>query len=371
MSTSLIVSIAVSVATVLILVVVAVVTRVRKNKPGSRRNSGSGTFNGVDYSFSSYAGGKNNPPSLLITIESESSGSFHIRKETGFDRFWKKRGLVKEITTYDQIFDNRFFIDTENVHFTEAVLKRQKTRELITYLFDKGFSRIQQKKKKLIVLFSPYKKADRLENEEIREISEKVAELSLQVKSCDSMVQEEAAEWRKKKLMLLLVPGVVLVAGVVLLVTGGTNYTPLDGGDLFLDSLIPGLAAAVIMTWFAVKVFRERSSSHYVIMVVLITSLFAWPASFTGGKMFLNGYLDDSPGMSHKVRIIGKYKRKTKSSYAYYLSYNSWRNEKIETLRVNRSTYNNTIIKRDWADIVTHTGFYGYEWMEYFEILER
>lgn len=353
------------------LVIMWVVKKVRKSRSaagsGKLAGSGEGTVKGVKYGYLYRSANKNSPPALLISVEVESAARFLIRKETGYDRFWKKKGVVKEITTYDDIFDDRFFIDTENTAFTEEVLRRRETRDAVTRLFDRGFSRIQQGKNKLTVTFSPYKKGDTLDEESIREAAESVVDLSQQVRRCDPYIKEEAAVWRKKKVLLMLVPGLIFTAGISLLVMGMIDYTPLDGGTIFLHSLLPGLGAAIIMTWFAVKAFRQRSSSHHVLLVVLISSIFAWPTAFTGGKIFLNGYLDDSPQISHRVIVTGKYWKKNKSSYSYFLKYPSWRNEETETLRVNKAFYNRIVVDKDMLDIVTHEGFYGYEWIEWFD----
>lgn len=79
--------------------------------------------------------------SFGLTLKSQSL--FKITRESSWDHFFKKLGLVDEIQTGDNEFDKTFYIASDCREFRNEIRTDTKTRQLLLQIFDAGCTSIR------------------------------------------------------------------------------------------------------------------------------------------------------------------------------------------------------------------------------------
>jgi hypothetical protein len=358
------------------IVLVIVITKRRKGiNTGSKITlkdlAGSGEINGIPYQKVYYTGGKNSQSYFNISFPCEVDWNFTIKKETGFDRFFKKIGIAQEIDTMDPVFDKEFYITTSTSDEAKQLLIKPKVRKSINELFKLKFNQLILKKKQLMIVCTPITILSRGEiNEDtIKEAVDYLYQLTIEAKAIQCYRVPKDTSWKYRRLTAFLIPIILDITGIVLLVIGLIRYKPMDTGSILLDSLKYSLPAIFIFNWLAVKMLKGRSTSHREFIAVLFLSLFAFPVSVGGGEIFLNGALDKSESKYHQEMIVKKYYTKSKNSYGYHILMQSWReNREIENLKITNSTYRRVTPGKSQIEIYTKKGRFGFEWIEDYRI---
>ncbi|HLP45078.1 MAG TPA: hypothetical protein VK469_03990 [Candidatus Kapabacteria bacterium] len=327
---------------------------------------GQGNYEGVDYSYLHFRGGKNAPPFFKVSVKCPSNGDFKITRETRFDRFFKKLGICVELETRDKEFDDNFFITTDTVGFTREYLSKPEKRGAITEIFSKGFKEIKHdgKAAELTASWNSFPRDRNMEIKTVEEIALLLGQLSREIPNIYEQETAENAGWKQKRSIVFAVPIFLLIAGIAGMVIGFSSYRPLDEGKIILNSFKYSLPGLLLFLWAAVQLLKGRSSSHRELITAIFLSLVGFSLAGMGGEITLNGWLDKGKPAVHQARVIAKYRSKNKNSYTYYAIVESWREGQFqEKIKVGRSVYDYLEPVQARMIITTKPGKFGFEWL--------
>jgi hypothetical protein len=329
----------------------------------TRGSSGTGEVAGLKYSYRHYKGSDKSPPYFMISIACDASGSFKFKKETKFDRFFKRLGVCIEIQTNDPEFDDRFYITSETIPFTRSAVERRDVRRSILEMFKLGFNSLYLKNRILNLTWHGFPRRKEMQ---IAVVEAAVAQMAVMVEILPTIYVPEDMEksnWKLKRFIGFAVPSFLLISGIVLLIMGHVNYNPLDSGKIFVSSLMYSLPLFVMFSWLTLEMIKGRSTSHHELIAIVLLGLFAFPMGGYAYTTYLNGALDDSPESVYDTRMIRKYSKRNKNSYSYYMVVTSWREtEKIEKIKVSHSFYNR-LRTNARVTVTTKPGKFGFEWI--------
>lgn len=361
----------------IITIVILIVRKARQRRPKEadgevtpqgetipKGKSGEKTFDGITYKYKHFRGTDKAPPYFSITIPCESSGAFKIKRESKFDRFFKRMGVTVEIETHDPEFDNTFYIITDTIPFTRYFLERSENRKTIQALFELGFNHLKHDGKSIVLTWNNYPRRQLMPVETV-ELA--VAQLAAPVDNLPKITTYDAREssaWKYKRLFAFVFSSLLGITGLVTLIMGTSSYDPLDFGKVWLFSFKYSLPLFVVFIWIALQLLKGRSSSHSELIIVFIISLFAFPLAGVGYSTYLNGFLDKSPPVEHEVLVTRKYTSKSKNSTNYHMVTETWREgEKEEKFGASRRFYHSIQPYETKLIITTKPGKFGFEWV--------
>jgi hypothetical protein len=118
-----------------------------------------GQHSGITFTCRYFMGSKNTPPSLTIQVRVFCPAKLTIRRESWYDRFAIRIGLVAELRTGDPGFDKAYFFDTDREDIYQRYLSEEAKRREIDALFGLGHPvrEIVFRKKDLRIVLSPIK----------------------------------------------------------------------------------------------------------------------------------------------------------------------------------------------------------------------
>jgi len=325
---------------------------------------GRSMLNDQEYNYEHFQGGKNAPPYLKIVIPCPSYGSFKVRKESGFDRFFKRIGLTVKFETGDYEFDSSFYTSSNNLRFTHQFLDSPETRKSIKTIFEKGFTEITLEKNYLVAKWAQFPRNGTMAISEIESTVENLGVLKKTISYIPSMDDGLNPAWKVKRFAAFAIPILIIITGIAAVISGLTTYKPLDQGKMFLDSFKFSIGAFILYIIIAVMLLKGRPSSHVELIAAFAISLGGFILAGMGYEMFLNGYLDKSPSSTHIVQVLDKHINKGKSK-SYHVVVQSWRpNEVSEQISVSRGTYDEIEPGVTRFIFTTKPGKYGFEWIE-------
>ena len=329
-------------------------------------NSGGGIINGTSYKFQYFAGSKNSSPYFSISIEGNNNipkKGFYIKKESKFDKFFKRIGLVAEIQTGDENFDSQFFIIAYDILFTQSFLSIKENRELIKSIFESGYNLLFVNSNKIEAKAKPIKNIN-TEKTAVEDIASKLIKLKENIPENRVIIIDETAK-RRKLLRIITFALTILffILGIIFFIIGLIKYKPLDLGTLLFDSLIYFGIISVLFLWFSLDSLKGRSYSHYEWISVALISMIGIFFLVSGIRLYINGKNDKSEIRKIDTIILKKYYSRSKNGTSYYLILQSWRKDKIyEKIKVSPAVYSKS---KTEAPIVIYTksGYLGYEWL--------
>lgn len=323
-----------------------------------------GKTEGVDYNWMYHRGSRNSPSYLSVTMDCQSPGSFKITKETGFDRFFKKLGICIEIKTHDTEFDDKFYITTNTVNFTNLFFSKSQKRRIINEIYDKGFNEISHNGKVMMAKCSPFRPGKQFDMTVISEIAALLDQLTKDMPIAPTPQAFASTGWKVKRAVAFAVPVLLEMLAVTALVFGIVKYTPLDGWQLGLSFLKYSIPPLIIFLWLAAMLLKGRSSSHREFIIVVFLSFFAFILAGPGLGIYLNGYLDKSQPVIHETVVLSKYISRSKDSTTYYANVESWRADGgIEAIRVSSYDYDRIIPRKTEITVTTKPGKFKHEWL--------
>lgn len=368
----IVIGVVVLIFTIISLVVVMAIRRKRREAAAApdgpetvdKGASGTGTHEGIAYSYKHFRGTDKAPPYFKITIPCPTPGAFTIKPETKFDRFFKRLGVCVEIDTHDPAFDDAFYITSDTIPFTRRFLEKSENRRSIQALFSLGFNNLKLDGNGLTATWQNFPRRTQMETATMENA---VARMVVPVQNLSKITTyetEEPSPWKLKRLFAFAFPILVTVTGIVAMILTFTTYKPLDPGKVFVNSLQYSLPLFVLFTWFSIHLLKGRSSSHRELIAVFFISLFGFPLAGFGYNGYLNGALDENPPSVHEVLVVKKYYSKSKNNYSYYARVESWRNaETTERLGVSKRYYKSLQPGRSVITVTTKPGRFGFEWI--------
>ncbi len=306
--------------------------------------------------------GKNaRPSSLKVSIPLETEGEFEIVPESWFDRFGKSWGIAKEIDTGDMEFDEKCFIRTDCVEFTEGFLQHEQNREILLDLLTMGFQSIKLTGKDLqanYTGFDPEKNAG--DENFIDKVGARLILLA-QTEQPETFIVDKSAAARRKMFATLF--WFVLI-GYGLTVIAAFIYKALYTGDLLLKSLVVTLGVLPIFLVLALMMLKGTSRSHYTWSGLAITAVFLIPVGSVGVLTLVNCLRDQAPEQVHHVVIREKYTSRSKNKTNSHIRCDDW-NDSKNTIKFNVSSSEYNGIKPGVTKLhaTTKPGTLGIEWI--------
>ncbi|MCP5053550.1 MAG: hypothetical protein GY940_40665, partial [bacterium] len=236
----------------------------------ARGSSGEGTYQGLDYTYKHFRGSDKAPPYFRITIPCSVSGSFKVKKESKFDRFFKKLGVTIELQTHDPEFDDKFYITTNEILFTRNALERRENRQSIKDMFKLGFNVLTFKGRSLTLTWQRFPRRKEMDTAVMEAAVVQLAVLVGNLPKIHVPEETEKSNWKLKRFAAFAVPGFLLLSGIVFLIIGSKSYTPLDHGKLFVNSLLYSIPLFILFSWTALQLVKGRLTSHYELIAIVL-----------------------------------------------------------------------------------------------------
>lgn len=325
--------------------------------------SGQGICENVQYNYEYIQGHSKRPPSLSLSVPCPSSAPaiFTVTRENAFDRFFKRLGVALEIDTNDTDFDNQYYIASDYPEFAQQTFGHSRKREAVKNLFAFGFKTLTLKNNVLTAKWDNFRpKEPPME----QTLSQLAADLVRVAQNMPSAPPPAPLPWKKIRLAVFIVHGLILLSGIVFAMMGGIEYTPLDGGSLFLQSLKISAPLWILSLWITLQLLKGHSTSHHEWLIVFFISLIGFPLAGFGYGATGNAWLDKSEPVIHSVTVADKYITTNKNNKSYHMVVNSWREQpETESFSINRSSYNSIQPGITKALIRTKPGYFKFEWL--------
>jgi len=131
-----------------------------------------GEFQGLTIRITYQPPRKNTPAYLRISLEKRTRLKLRVYRESAISRLGEKMGLVREVKTGDEQFDNDFLIFSNNKEQAEIYLSSFDKKNIVKELFKRGFDELIMDGKRLLVS-KPYSfKNDSVEDLSILKVQE-------------------------------------------------------------------------------------------------------------------------------------------------------------------------------------------------------
>lgn len=338
-----------------------------------------GEHDGIRYEYGCFRGTKHDPSHFKIGVACRSPGGFKITEESGFDRFFKKKGICCEIQTGDEEFDDRFYLTTETIDFTTAVFKSADKRRAVAEIFETGFNQLPHEHgfnhlihdgETMAAVWSPFRHDEDHGRQFIPEILPNLVRLSERMPDKATPLEIADPDWKRRRKRAFTMPGALFIACFFAFPFCLMECKPLDAWRPVFGSLIVSIPLLAVYMWMAIRWIRGRADSHRELSMVFAVSVFAFVIGGIAFGIFLNGMFDISKPASHTVRIIDKYedKKGKKRATGHYVIVKSWRDRDSEEIRVKRREYPKITPGKSKITVSTKPGLFGYEWIEEYKI---
>jgi len=312
--------------------------------------------------FVSAIQGKNGRPSkLLISSKIALNGEFEIVPESGFDRFAKSWGLAKEIQTLDETFDERCFVRSDTVAFTQAFLEEPAARAIIGDLHKQGFKNVVMKDGELRAEWLNFDPAVHDRAELVEEIG---ARLILLTRKTPQELPEAdmTARVQRRTWAAFLWVSLILFA---LTMFGLIAYPVLNSWPLIGRAAILFLGAFPASLFLVGKLLGGTSRSHYAWATWAMVAIVLFPLGCVGTLATFNGLMDSNPETEHPALIVRKYTTRNKNTTNYHVECRSWNNaQDTEKFSVNASEYRQVVEGQSRMIVTTRPGWLDIEWIQ-------
>ncbi len=333
--------------------------------------SGTANHGGQKYNYLYYAGSRNSPCRLAISIDVNSLAQFRIVKETKTDGFFKKLGINQELQTGDFDFDQKYYILSGANEFVSDVLREQSSRDTFRFVFETGFTEISLKDGKLEAEWQGFSFPANVQSESIARVIDALRRIAKNIPEQSPAMVIASKPSRMSQLARYAVhaiPFILGVAGFIFLVMADL---PLDGQTFFFKSLFISLPSLLALVFFASKFLRGRASSGREVLFFSVVAVISMPLFVYGYGVYLNCKTDHSSVIRHEVLVLSKRVEKSKSSTSYYMNVASWRDARgAERLRVSRDFFQQVQPSESRVEIASRSGALRYEWVESYSLID-
>ena len=311
------------------------------------------------------AGSRNSPSRLSLIVEVSAPGSFLVERQGRVDSVLEGLGLEGKIATSDSRFDERFHVVSDETEFTSAYFSSAKKREAAAGVFDGGCARLELDEDGLKAIWTPF---------EIREdtsldfISRALPHLAILAEELPQSVPMAlpAGLGRKGFERLTLIGFAVLALAFFILpwVMTTKGFVPLDGDEVFWDSLRYSGSALAVFLLLAAAVLKGKSWFGSAMIKVVLLSVFFFPCVGYWLVVYLNGRLDSAQPTAHKAPVVSKSASHGRNSTTYRVFLPSWRpGHQEENLTVSRRAFQQAQPGQTVATVLTKPGYLSHEWI--------
>lgn len=316
---------------------------------------------------------------IWIGIAGAAGDDFSLRPETGFDRFCKSAGLVKEYQTGNPAFDEAVYILADDPDTQRAIAASPALMEAALALFagiGKKFARIKtlehRRGRLWLELINTWLSSEQDLRKTERFCVPRLAAISAALKARRMDPPGGAKTWRGAATELLLAAAMALAStGAALLFLlmlrdlflGRVPYT-LDWAALLVDALSLGgalLGALLLTGWLLIG---NSARAHLVLLELLLAGGFGAFGVAWVELRYLNMEFDRSAAVDYEAQARGKRIGDGDRPASYYIEMDDWlRPGQSVELYVPQSLYEQT---RPGAPLYIRqrAGRLGYRWVE-------
>jgi|GEM_PF-5032766 len=332
----------------------------------------SGTVEDFDYTITFSP----QDPNLLLKLHHSFDHSIKIVPENLTHRLGKRTGLVDEVQSGDEAFDQSFFLDGDNSQFVADFVANELRRRHIKGIFDThpGIAELQIRPDGLqVTLFPCYLKQTEMEATVIRALLMRlvgICEAQQRSVSIPSTVYVPRTIEANRFTKMIIISAIANMAlGLGLLLYGITAYRPMET-LIFSHGLYGGIPLGLLAAGGIIAAFRGRP---YALRSIGITSLLAIAGSIMlvmGSMLVYNGGADPKPAKEHIVTVLDKIKTKGKSP-SFKLEISSWHTDrKSEIITVSQTEF--AAVRNEgrmWIRV--GNGALGYPWIHSYGVLGK
>ncbi len=247
---------------------------------------------------------RSSPPTVTVTIPMAHWVAFTARKPNFLDRWCAALGLASPILTGDPWFDGRIYVDTGDPESVRIWLSDARFREGLLALFDADVMRVACERNGLSLVrklppretVAPSLVFDALPG--LWDLTEYMTQTADSTTLAHIGRNQAMMRWG-------LAPGLLFMAGIVLIIVGMSLYEPLY--PVFLPVLFWALpwglctsSAYVLFVWLFV---RSRTDRHILILVILAFALPGCCFATVGWRYFGNGWLDNGAPTQYAATV--------------------------------------------------------------------
>lgn len=305
--------------------------------------------------------GKNGRPSLLrVCAPTPCELEFTITRQTWFDRFAKRIGLVIELESGDPEFDAAFYIRTDANEFVQAFVNDPAKRRAIRELFHLGFAEVALRDNEFQANWTGFDPAKNDQQELLAEAAAHLFILGEDLPFVEPDLDESPSAQRQPAHIALWVAALGLAPAFL----WAFWYKPVFISELIVAALpivIPAYAAYLVS---AVLLLRGTSTAHDRWARLFWVGMLTFALGGTGAVAAANAMLDRAAPKLHQTTIVDKRSSRSRNSTTYYVACNSWRpgGERIE-FTVSSSEFNRVQIGQSRLDVTASPGWLGVEWV--------
>ncbi|MFN8391459.1 MAG: hypothetical protein U0136_14320 [Bdellovibrionota bacterium] len=301
---------------------------------------------------------------LAVWLELPEQFSFHIAKESWFDRAAKKLNISHEFQTGDREFDEAFYISSHAEEPIRPLLRNHEARNAFRALFVQGFGSVEHKKRNLRVTASGTQShCTGIDIDSAARSLTTVARILSEIPAPRTYSQSSNSAYLS--FAAYSSSGLLLATSLLCWLSGIAKYPPLDSMDLFWCALNYALPIYVLYSIFSFLLLRGRSTSHWELLCTLSLSMISMPLLFMGYCAYVNGMNDVSLPQPHQAVVKEKYIEHHKSSKTYFVRVGSWRpGHATETFQVPAQAFEHIIPGTTTIEVVSRAGSLRVEWVE-------
>jgi len=319
-------------------------------------------------------GGKNSPPDFTLTLSEVKWPAVGIQKENAVHRFSKRIGLTAEMETGDRVFDENYYIDTDDISFYRYLFadsdRRKTVHELLT-ISAPPIRQIRAGKDGVGIRITPFHLKSDVEFQPGPYLDCLLRLVEGMENPSAYMPHEDlkGTGFLLRTIALYVLAGVALIIGAVSLGLGFSRYTPLEEGFL-LNGLMYTLPFVPLFWYLAFLGLRGKSWSHRVFYPLVLIILIGGILLGLGGMVYTNGRWDQSAAVDHACTLTDKYITKNKNSRNYWMVVKSWHHPD-ESVRIEVGAKFYSLLEPAMkVRITTRSGYWKQEWIESFAALE-
>ncbi|MDH5737656.1 MAG: hypothetical protein OEZ23_05065 [Gammaproteobacteria bacterium] len=313
---------------------------------------------------------------FFLGVEATTGYDYAFKRETGFDRFFKKMGLSKEFQSGDEDFDNLIYVLSDNKQLHRQIVHNAEIREAIQNLFklESQYNfKLKEVRHRAGRLWIKIAGLSEFRKEDIPKVASTAVPVLKTVSESLIQSQSRSLRWKDpfiiRSVLLLSLSAGLLANGLIHLVRVFWIDIPftMDQIPLFVDALSL-TAVIVVMFLIAVLLLLGRSSRAHIVLleVLLIGGIGAFATSLVELRD-LNIEWDNSPGQEFDLVLENKkiHRRRRATSYNLYVT--GWLDsERREKITVSSEFYDSLKIG-DRLRLVQREGYLGYRWVEALE----
>ena len=278
------------------------------------------------------------PP--VVTVPSACPHRFRLVPCGAATRWARERGLARALRSANGAFDARWALETEDVEFGEALLRRAEARAAVTALAELGLYAVTHDGRRLHATLGAR------ERRRIKEPERKAA-IEAQLRALDALCRElnEARHYPRRTFHRRLFAGLLIgalalgAAAMAGIVHWSRDLVDGELAVLALRSLAAGLPIGLVIVAACVASLAGRTTSHKEAALLLVLGLPAVVGACTAGALALNRALDPGPVVHARVPVLELRERhggegKQRHVTGYWAIVPSWHGTPEDTERI-------------------------------------